>query len=97
MKAFHFPPQVADEMIQAVLDERKDTLRLFALPEKDLREFPRADYPDGWWFRGRAYTSFENAVNACQGVRSLCRFKRGDVLYVQETWCINNITPHDPE
>lgn len=85
------------DMVQAILEGRKSVTRRVAFPNKDLRKFPRPDNPNAWWFRGRAYTSWDSAMQSPQGVLSLCKYKKGDILYVRETWAVNNITPHDPE
>lgn len=74
------------DMVRAILDDRKTVTRRAAFPEKDMRPFPRKDYPDGWWFRGRAYASWDDAMRQPQGVMSLCRYRPGDILYVRETW-----------
>lgn len=74
------------EMVRAILDGRKTVTRRVAFSEKDLRPFQSKDYPDGWWFRGRVYRSWDDATRTPQGVMSLCRYRREGVLYVRETW-----------
>lgn len=74
------------EMVRAILDGRKTCTRRVAFPNGDLREFPRPDNPDAWWFRGRAYTNWDSAMRSPQGVLSLCKYKKGDILYARETW-----------
>lgn len=74
------------EMVRAILDGRKSVTRRVAFSEKDLRPFQSKDYPDGWWFRGRVYRSWDDATRTPQGVMSLCRYRREDILYVRETW-----------
>ena len=74
------------EMVRAILDGRKTVTRRVAFPEKDLRPFPRVEYPDGWWFRGRAYRNWDDAMREPQGVMSFCKYRPGDILYVRETW-----------
>lgn len=75
------------EMVRAILAERKTVARLAVFPSKDLREFPMKGCPNGWWFQGRVYRTWDNAMNNPQGVMSLCRYRLGDILYVRETWC----------
>ena len=75
------------DMTRAILDVRKTATRRVAFPNKDFHEFPRPDNPDAWWFRGRMYRSFDDALCSPQGVMSLCKYRPGDVLYVRETWC----------
>ncbi len=72
------------EMVRAILDGRKSVTRRVAFPGSDLRPFPRKDYPDGWWFRGRAYRHWDNAMREPQGVMSLCHYRHADTLYVRE-------------
>lgn len=74
------------EMVRAILDGRKTCTRRVAFPNGDLREFPRPDNPDAWWFRGRVYKNLNSAMRSPQGVLSLCKYKKGDILYVRETW-----------
>ncbi len=74
------------EMVRAILDGRKTCTRRVAFPNGDLREFPRPDNPDAWWFRGRAYKNWDSAMVSPQGVLSLCKYKKGGILYVRETW-----------
>ena len=80
------------EMVQANLNGLKSATRRVAFPNKDLRKFPCHDNPDAWWFRGRVYTNWDSAMRSPQGVLSLCRYKKGDILYVRETWCDPNGT-----
>lgn len=72
--------------VQAVLDGRMTATRRPIFQEKDLRPFPMKNSPYGWWFRGRAYRNWDEAMRRVQGVMSLCRYKPGDILYVRETW-----------
>ena len=81
------------EMVQANLNGLKSATRRVAFPNEDLREFPRPDNPDAWWFRGRVYTNWDSAMRSPQGVLSLCKYKTGDILYVRETWDNEPITP----
>ena len=74
------------EMVRAILDGRKTATRRVAFPNKDFHEFSRPDNPDAWWFRGRMYRSFDDALCSPQGVMSLCKYRPGDILYVRETW-----------
>lgn len=76
------------DMVRAILDGRKTVTRRVAFPGKDLCEFPRKEYPDGWWFRGRAYRTWDSAMRESQGVMSLCKYHPSDILYVRETWRI---------
>ena len=81
------------EMVQANLNGLKSATRRVAFPNEDLREFPRPENPDAWWFRGRVYTNWDSAMRSPQGVLSLCKYKTGDILYVRETWDNEPITP----
>lgn len=74
------------DMVRAILEGRKTVTRRVAFSRKDLREFPREEYPDGWWFRGRAYPTWDSAMREPQGVMSLCKYRPGDILYVRETF-----------
>ena len=74
------------EMVRAILDGQKTVTRRVAFKADELREFPCASYPDGWWFRGRVYANREKAMKAVEGVMSLCKYRPGDTLWVRETW-----------
>lgn len=74
------------EMVRAILDGRKTVTRRVAFKADELREFPCALYPDGWWFRGRVYASREKAMSAAEGIMRLCKYHPGDILWVRETW-----------
>lgn len=79
------------EMVQANLNGLKSATRRVAFRNEDLRKFPRPDNPDAWWFRGRAYPNWDSAMRSPQGVLSLCKYKKGDILYVRETWRVRNV------
>ena len=81
------------EMVQANLNGIKSATRRVAFRNEDLRKFPRPDNPDVWWFRGRAYPNWDSAMRSPQGVLSLCKYKKGDILYVRETWDNEPVTP----
>lgn len=72
------------EMVQAILQGRKTQTRRIAFKHDDLREFKSSTYPDGWWYKGRAYKSFDDFLHDPQRLK--CRYKPGDVLWVRETW-----------
>lgn len=73
------------EMVRAILDGRKTVTRRVAFPNKDLREFPCKQYPEGWWLKGRVY---KNWANLPMGRFELsCKYGVSDILYVRETWC----------
>ena len=73
------------EMARAILDGRKTVTRRVAFPNKDLREFPCKQYPEGWWLKGRVY---KNWANLPMGRFELsCKYGVSDILYVRETWC----------
>lgn len=72
------------EMVKAILAGRKTVTRRIAFPNDDLQEFDCTKYPNGWWFRGRAYKSWQDVQ---YDILPLCKYKVGDVLYVRETWC----------
>ena len=79
------------EMVQANLNGLKSATRRVAFRNEDLRKFPRHDNPDAWWFRGRAYPNWDSAMRSPQGVLSLCKYDKGDILYVRETWRVRNV------
>lgn len=81
------------EMVRANLNGLKSATRRVAFRNEDLRKFPRPDNPDVWWFRGRAYPNWDSAMRSPQGVLSLCKYKKGDILYVRETWDNEPVTP----
>ena len=88
------PILFSSEMVQAILDGRKTVTRRFAAENKALREFPRANDPDGWWFQGRAYRTWDDAMHDVQGIASKCRYCPGQVMYVRETWAEAPGSPH---
>ena len=79
------------DMVKAILEGRKTFTRRAAFPEKDLREFPRPNNPDAWWYRGREYRSFRDAFIDC---KSKCKYRKGDILYVRETWGLYHQEPN---
>ncbi len=86
------------EMVRAILDGCKSMTRRVAFEKDNLREFRLREYPEGWWFRGRAYKTWDRAMKDPQGVMSLCKFHEGDILYVRETWAlVSEWTDVDPE
>lgn len=46
------------EMVRAIQNGTKTTTRRVAFPNKDLREFPCKQYPEGWWLKGRVYKNW---------------------------------------
>lgn len=80
------------EMVKAILDGRKTVTRRVAFKADELREFPCASYPDGWWFRGRVYANREKAMNAAEGIMRLCKYRPGDILWVRETFRIDYLS-----
>lgn len=81
------------EMTQAILEDRKDVTRRIAFPNKDLRPFPRAEYPNGWWFRGRAFVDWDSFIGS-RYEYDPCKYQPGNLLWVRETWC-RWWMPHD--
>lgn len=73
------------EMVKAILDGRKMQTRRVAFVADALREFSCASYPDGWWYKGRVYKSFESFVRDCQTPK--CKYSPGDILWVREAYC----------
>lgn len=87
------------EMVQAIQAGRKTQTRRIAFAADDLRKFACASYPNGWWYKGRVYKSFDAFIRDCQTPK--CRYKPGDILWVRETWgklmeC-NVYPPYEPE
>lgn len=76
------------EMTRANNEGRKSVTRRIAFPAKDLRKFEKTGMPDAWWFRGRVYDSWDDAMKAVQGVMSHCEYHPGDILYIRETWAM---------
>lgn len=72
------------EMVEAIRGKRKTQTRRIAFPGDDLREFRSAEYPEGWWYKGRVFKSFDDFLKYQQSPR--CQYKPGDVLWVRETW-----------
>lgn len=75
------------EMVMAILDGRKTVTRRVALPNKDLREFRSEKYPNGWWIRGRVCKDWDTLLTVMKRDKCKCRYRKGDILYVRETWC----------
>jgi len=74
------------EMVRAILDGRKNATRRIAFANSDLREFKTSNYPDGWLFKGYEYRDWEDVINGSFEVMRSCKYKKGDILYVRETW-----------
>lgn len=74
------------DMVHALLDGRKTVTRRTAFKADELREFRTQSNADGWWFRGRVFSSFDAAMNSVCGVMKLRKFRPGDILWVRETW-----------
>ena len=72
------------EMVRAIKAGRKTQTRRVAFVADALREFSCASYPDGWWYKGRVYKSFESFVRDCQTPK--CKYRPGDILWVREKW-----------
>lgn len=75
------------EMAKAAFDGRKTTMRLIALPNEDLHEFRSEKYPDGWWLQGRVFKNWSDMEHYMKICECPCKYTRGDILYVKETWC----------
>lgn len=74
------------EMAKAILEERKTVTRRVAFPADDFRKFHTSLYPDGWWFRGRVFRNRSDAEHYLLHTEKMCRYEKGDILYVRETW-----------
>ena len=74
------------EMAKAIMEGRKTATRRTALKSDELREFKSSEHPEGWWFRGRVFRTWDNAMRSILGVMSMCRFRTGDILWVREAW-----------
>lgn len=72
------------DMVKAILAGHKTQTRRIAFQGENLRPFRTRDYPDGWWFNGRAYKSFDDFLRDPQ--RPKCRYEKGNILWVRETW-----------
>ena len=81
------------EMVKAILEDRKTQTRRFPFPAEDLKEFRSADYPDGWWYKGRVFRSFYEFIRYPQSPR--CKYRIGDILWVRETWSTHYDGIHD--
>lgn len=75
------------EMTKAIQNGTKTVTRRIALPNKDLREFHSEKYPDGWWIRGRVCKDWDTLLSVVERDECKCRYRKGDILYVRETWC----------
>lgn len=73
-------------MLRSVDSEVKTETRRIAFKERDLYQFRNRQYPDGWWFKGRVYHSWESMLTAPQGLLSYCKYCVGDILYVREAF-----------
>lgn len=73
-------------MLRAVDSGIKTETRRIAFKTQDLRQFRTPTYPDGWWFKGRVYRNWDDALNSPQGLLSLCKYRIGDILYVRESF-----------
>ena len=74
------------KMVKTILEGRKTVTRRAAFPADDFREFHTSLYPDGWWFRGRVYWDRPSADRYLLHTEKMCKYARGDILYVRETW-----------
>lgn len=74
------------EMVKAILEGRKTVTRRAAFPADVFREFHTSLYPDGWWFRGRVFRDRPSAERYLLHTGKMCKYARGDILYVRETW-----------
>lgn len=72
------------DMMKAILEGQKTQTRRVAFQGENLRPFRNKDYPNGWWFLGRAYKSLDDFLHDPQ--RPKCRYEKGDILWVRETW-----------
>lgn len=85
------------EMVRAIQNGTKTVTRQVAFPNKDLHEFKHKDYPNGWWYRGRAAKSWDSILH-CIELEKPCKYKIGDILYVRETWArVSEWVDIDPE
>lgn len=81
------------EMVKAILEGRKTQTRRTAFPNMELREFCNKEYPNGWWFNGRVFRSFDDFLHYTQ--RPKCKYQPGDILWVRETWSTHYDGIHD--
>ena len=81
------PILFSTEMVRAILDGRKTQTRRIAFEHDDLREFKSEAYPEGWWYKGRVFKTFDDFLHYPQSPR--CMYAPGDIIWVRETWdCI---------
>ena len=72
------------EMVKAILEGRKTQTRRTAFLNMELHEFCNKEYPNGWWFNGRVFKSFDDFLHYTQ--RPKCKYRPSDILWVRETW-----------
>ena len=77
VKAFRFPPQVADEMIRAILDGRKTVTRRVIKPQP----YAVIQQENAQIWCGH-FVSKDGKVLVDKPP-----YRPGDILYVRETWC----------
>ena len=73
-------------MVKAIQNGTKTVTRRIAFEQTNIRKFPTEGNPEGWWFLGRAYQTWNDMLREPQGVLSYAKYKAGDILYVRETW-----------
>lgn len=77
------------DMVRAILDGRKTVTRRPMKPQPCPEEYgPHVDC-DGFFNFFLGKTTVVGPYKP--------PYQPGDILYVRETWAVNNITPHDPE
>lgn len=81
------PILFSTEMMEAILEGRKTVTRRAAFSNKVLREFHSEKYPEGWWLHGRVCKDWDAMLSALAKDGCKCKYRKGDILYVRETWC----------
>lgn len=78
-------------MVRALLSGRKTVTRRVVKPQ------PRIVYHDGKLYEedGTYFVLVEDRRGGL--IQIVPPYRPGDILYVRETWAVNNITQHDPE